>query len=144
MGTYCLTRYGVVLSVADDRRSSFMTNGHLPPVGGASVLPQRLVCPSSAARYSRRIPILREFHFPHLTVCLLQGDSSVHRPRFAMPPPPYLHKFRSPASRTQRTLAADLAKLSRVCRLSCARLPIPLLSLECGERSRSDPSVGVE
>ena len=33
MGTHCLIRCGVVLLVADDQRSSFMTNGHLPPVG---------------------------------------------------------------------------------------------------------------
>ena len=33
MGTNCLIRCGVVLLVADDQRSSFMTNGHMPPMG---------------------------------------------------------------------------------------------------------------
>ena len=33
MGTNCLIRCGVVLLVADEQRSYFMTNGHLPPVG---------------------------------------------------------------------------------------------------------------
>ena len=33
MGTNCLIWCGVVLLVADDQRSYFMTNGHLPPVG---------------------------------------------------------------------------------------------------------------
>ena len=33
MGTNCLIWCGVVLLVADDQQSSFMTNGHLPPVG---------------------------------------------------------------------------------------------------------------
>ena len=33
MGTNCLIRCGVVQLVADDQRSYFMTNGHLPPVG---------------------------------------------------------------------------------------------------------------
>ena len=33
MGTICLIRCGVVMLVADDQWSSFMTNGHLPPVG---------------------------------------------------------------------------------------------------------------
>ena len=31
------------------------------------------VCPSSAAHYSRYIPILQEFRFPRLAVCLLRG-----------------------------------------------------------------------
>ena len=73
MGTNCLIRCGVVLLVDDDQQSSFMTNGHLPPVGGVSVLCPWLVCPLSAARYARCIPILWEFRFPHLEVCLLQG-----------------------------------------------------------------------
>ena len=33
MVTNCLIHCGVVLLVADDQRSYFMTNGHLPPVG---------------------------------------------------------------------------------------------------------------
>ena len=73
MATNCLIRCSVVLLVADDQRSFFMTNGHLPPVGGVSVLRLWLVCPSSVARYARYIPILWEFRFPHLAVCLLQG-----------------------------------------------------------------------
>ena len=44
MGTNCLIWCGVVLLVADDQRSFFMTNGHLPPVGH--------VCPLSTDRLS--------------------------------------------------------------------------------------------
>ena len=33
MGTNCLIQCGVVLLVADDQQSSFMTNGHLQPAG---------------------------------------------------------------------------------------------------------------
>ena len=73
MGTNFLIQCGVVMLVADDQRSFFMTNGHLPHVGGTSVLRPRLVCPLSAACYARCIPILREFRFPHLAVCLLRG-----------------------------------------------------------------------
>ena len=58
MGTNCLIRCGVVLLVADDQRSSFMTNGHLPPVGvrlsfvhGSSVLHPRLAT-LAVSRYS--------------------------------------------------------------------------------------------
>ena len=58
MGTNCLIRCRVVLLMADDQQSYFMTNGHLPPVGvhlsfvrGLSVL-----CPCLAtlavSRYS--------------------------------------------------------------------------------------------
>ena len=42
--------------------------------GGTSVLRPRLVCPLSAACYACCIPILREFRFPHLAVCLLWGN----------------------------------------------------------------------
>ena len=72
MGTNCLIWCGVVLLVADDQRSSFMTNGHLLHVGGTSVLRPRLVCPLYAARYARCISILWEFRFPHLAVYLLR------------------------------------------------------------------------
>ena len=57
----------------DDQRSSFMTNRHLPPVGGTSFLCPWFVCLLSAARYARCILILWEFRFPHLGVCLLWG-----------------------------------------------------------------------
>ena len=49
-----------------------MTNGHLLWLTVIYHL-CRCVCPSSAARYDRCIPILWEFHFPHLAVCLLRG-----------------------------------------------------------------------
>ena len=87
MGTNCLINFGVVLLVADDQWSSFMTNGHLPPVGvrlsfvrGSSVLRPWLVCPLYVTRYTRCILILWEFRFPHLAVCLLRGTrlSVVH------------------------------------------------------------------
>ena len=58
MGTNCLIRCGVVLLVADEQRSYFMTNGHLPPVGvrlsfvrGLSVLRPWLAT-LSVSRYS--------------------------------------------------------------------------------------------
>ena len=75
MGTNCLILCGVVLLVADDQRSYFMTNVNLPHVGGTSVLRPRLVFPLSAACYACCIPILREFRFPHLAVCLLRGGT---------------------------------------------------------------------
>ena len=81
MGTNCLIWCGVVLLVAYDQRSSFMTKGHLSPVGvrlsfvrGSSVLRPRLLCPSSAASYAPCILILWEFRFPHLAFWLLQGN----------------------------------------------------------------------
>ena len=73
MGTNCLIWCGVVLLLADEQRSSFMTNGHLSHVGGTSVLRTRLVCISYSAWYTCCIPILWEFRFPHLAVCLLSG-----------------------------------------------------------------------
>ena len=80
MGTNCLIWCGVVLLVADEQRSYFMTNGNLPPVGvrlsfvrGLSFLRPMLVCPLSVTRYARCIPILCDFCFPHLAVCLLRG-----------------------------------------------------------------------
>ena len=58
MGTNCLIWCGVVLLVADDQHSSFMTNGHLPPVGarlsfvcGSSFLRMRLA-KLAVSRYS--------------------------------------------------------------------------------------------
>ena len=58
MGTTCLIRWSVVLLVADDQRSYFMTNCHLPPVGvllsfvrGLLVLCLRLAT-LSTSRYS--------------------------------------------------------------------------------------------
>ena len=93
MGTNCLIWCGVVLLVADDQRSYFMTNGHLPPVGGTSVLLPRLstlavsrysrssVSPtwqsasygglvflSSVVRYARCISIVWEPWFPYLAL----------------------------------------------------------------------------
>ena len=73
MVTNFLIRCGVVLLVADDQRSSFMTNIHLRPVGVCLSFVRRLVYPSSAAHYARCIPILWEFCFLHLAVCLLLG-----------------------------------------------------------------------
>ena len=46
MGNNCLIRFCVVLLVADDQRSYFMTNGHLPPGGGRL----SFVCGSSVLR----------------------------------------------------------------------------------------------
>ena len=58
MGTNCLIRCGVVLLVADDQRSYFMTNGHLSPMGvrlsfvrGSSVLRPQLAA-LSISQYS--------------------------------------------------------------------------------------------
>ena len=58
MGTNFLIRCGVVLLVADDQQSYFMTNGHLPPVWvrlsfvrGLSVLHPRLAT-LTVSRYS--------------------------------------------------------------------------------------------
>ena len=72
MGTNCLIRCGVVLLVADDQRSSFMTNGHLPPVGvrlsfvrGMSVLRPWL----ATLAVSDTLGVT----FPHSAVCLLRG-----------------------------------------------------------------------
>ena len=84
MGTSCLIRCVVVLLLADDQRSSFMTNGHLPPVGGH-------VCPSSAARLSFVCGSLRSLYPDTLGVPspILGGlppteDLSFLRPRFSM------------------------------------------------------------
>ena len=62
-----------MLILSDEQRSSLMTNGHLPPVGNTSVLHPRLVYPCSVARNAGYIPILWEFRFLHLAVCLLRG-----------------------------------------------------------------------
>ena len=72
MGDSCLIGCGVVLLLADDQRSSLMTNSHLPPVGGSSALRPKLFCPFSAARSACCILILWEFRFSHLEICLLR------------------------------------------------------------------------
>ena len=84
MGTSCLIRCGVVLLLADDQRSYFMTNGHLPPLG-------EHVCPSSTARLSLVRGLLRSLYHDTLGVpspilggLPLTEDSSFLRPRFAM------------------------------------------------------------
>ena len=75
MGTNCLFQCGVVLLVANDQRSYFMTNGHLPPVG------VRL----SFVRGSLRslYPNTLGFPFPILSGLPPTGDLSVLRQRFA-------------------------------------------------------------
>ena len=82
MGTNCLIRCGVVLLVADDQRSSFMTKGHLPRVGvrlsfvhGSSVLRPQLAT-LAVSRYSGS-------SVSPLGSLPPTGDSSVHRPWFA-------------------------------------------------------------
>ena len=93
MGTSCLIRCGVVLLLADDQRSSFMTNGHLSYMGGSSILRPRLatlavsrysgryvyhtwrstsygglVCPLSEVHYARCVSIVWEPRFPYLAL----------------------------------------------------------------------------
>ena len=72
MGTNCLIRCGVVLLVADDQRSYFMTNGNLPPVGVRLSFVRGLL----RSLYPDTLGVL----FPHLAVCLLRGTrlSVVH------------------------------------------------------------------
>ena len=77
MGTNCLIWCGIVLLVDDDQRSSFMTNGYLPPVG---------------LRLSFVRGLLRSLYpdtlgvpFPPLGGLPPMGDLSVRRPWFATP-----------------------------------------------------------
>ena len=75
MDTNCLIRCGVVLLVADDQRSSFMTNGHLPHVGARL----SFVCGSLRSLYPDTLGV----PFPPLGGLPPTGDSSVPRPWFA-------------------------------------------------------------
>ena len=83
MVTNCLIQYGDVLLVADDQRSYFMTNGHLPPVGGVSVL-FSVACLSSVRDSLRLLyPNTLGVLFPPLGGLTHMGDLSVCRPWFA-------------------------------------------------------------
>ena len=77
MGTNCLIWCGVVLLVAYDQRSSFMTNGHLLPVG----VRLSFVRGSLRSLYPNTLGVT----FPPLGGLPPTGDLSVRRLWFATP-----------------------------------------------------------
>ena len=75
MGTNCLIRCCRVLLVTDDQRSSFMTNGHLPPVGVRLSFVRDSLC----SLYTDTLGV----PFPPLGGMPPMGESFVRRPWFA-------------------------------------------------------------
>ena len=77
MGTNFLLWCGIVLLVDDDQRSSFMTKGHLLPVGVRLSFVRGLL----RSLYPNTLGV----PFPPLCGLPPTGDSSVRRPWFATP-----------------------------------------------------------